>query len=556
MQHLPEQEDRGHRLTRLYVLALGTVALLSILGQVLVQAVIAVQEDDSKVINVAGRQRMLSQQIAKSAIALAGSQPDAYHDELAEALKLWMQSHAALHSRDGRLDLYGENSERIKEMYAVIEPPFEAIAVAARDILSGNIEPAAIDAILVHEPAFLQGMDAIVSQYELEAKTRVNRLRRTEFILLSITLCVLLLEALFVFRPAVRSIQRALRRLGTSERDRETIAAELSAIFDSVPAVILYHDLEGKILRVNKSGAEIIGESLYKLHRSNVYDWFPAHADRFREEDERVAQTDQPLLGLLRYLRNSQGEIRWLRMNKVPYRDVDGKVIGILLFAVDVSAHKRLERKLMELRAEEERRLSYNLHDGLGQHLSGILYLSRTLVNQMDEHNPDREQAAEIIELVKQSIATVRGLSKSLRPIGDEPRALAEGLAELAQTTQQNTGIACNFEEIGKALMFETDVAEHLYWIAQEAVNNAVRHAQAKQIDLLLSQSDVETVVEVRDDGVGFETGKLQRARLHGRDPEGLGMSIMEHRSELAGGRLTMVSRPGSGTAVRCIVEA
>jgi len=561
----PPEQIFAHRLTILYVLALGTVAILCIAGQILIQQMIGQQRADSTVINVAGRQRMLSQQISKAALALqiadSAEAQEARRKELGDALALWRLSHDALTERDGALGIHGENSEDVRQMFAALEEARAALAEAGEALSLREVQgtPAfgeALSAILAYEATFLLAMDAIVFQYEREATARVDRLRQAEWILLCITLVVLLLEALFIFRPVVKSIRRAFAQLAAAETQRAAMAAELSAIFDSVPALILYHDKEGKIIRVNRSGAEIIGESLYKLHGSSVYELFPGDTSRFEEEDAWIYAQDTPRLGLLHAIRNSQGDIRWLRMNKVPYRDLKQQVIGIIIFAVDVSAHKRLERRLMELRANEERRLGYDLHDGLGQHLSGILYLGRRLENRLRNKGiEEADNAGEVVKLVKESVEMVRTLSKGLSPLGDEPEALSRALAELATKTRDTIGIECRFEEKGTVLVFERDMAEHLYRIAQEGVNNALRHSEATAIHIRLEQGDDETVLEIEDNGIGLPEKHLRRARSHGRDPEGLGMGIMEHRAELLGGHFEVKGAEGQGVRIRCSVK-
>ncbi len=558
----PVSQQFARRLTLLYSVALATVALLSLVGQGLVQQSISRQRDDSTIINIAGRQRMLSQRIAKSALAAVHrdfSKQGEHIDELRHALAEWVASHGELVGASR-----GQNSAVVAQLFAGLEPARKAMVAAGEKLVwalpvfsdTEREVGGLLDTILSTESDFLQRMDAIVSQYELEAQGRIERLRQLELALLCVTLSVLLAEALLVFRPAVRSIRDTLQRLGTSEAERARMAGELGTIVDSVPALILYHDREGKIIRVNKSGAEIIGESMYKLHGSSVYGWFPDDSVRFREEDEWIYANDAPRLGLVHYLRNSQGEVRWLRMNKVPYHDVDRQVIGTIIFAVDVSAHKRLEKRLMELRAEEQRHLGYNLHDGLGQHLSGILYLGRRLENRLrGKADPEADNAAEVVNLVKESIESVRNLSQGLRPLGDEPNALPQALAELVRKTKETTGIDCVFEESGTVLVFESDVAEHLFRIGQEAINNAVRHSGGTRIAVTLRQGDDETVLEVSDNGQGLDAETWRKGRQRGGDAGGLGLSIMEHRAELMGGAFNIEALPEGGTRVRCSLK-
>jgi PAS domain S-box-containing protein len=334
------------------------------------------------------------------------------------------------------------------------------------------------------------------------------------------------------------------------------MAEELRAIFNSVPALIMHCDTEGRIVRLNQSGAAIIGESIDVLKGACIYDFFAGQEARLRDEDLFILRSGTPQLGLLHYLRNAQGETRWLRMNKIPHRSEEDAVDGIIVFGVDVSEQKRLERRLMEMRSEEERQLGYNLHDGLGQELSGILYASRVLSNRLKTKDPESAaQAMEIIALVKRGVETVRSIAKSLRSIGDEPDALSKSLRELAMVTRDTAGLHCEFEEKGSVLLFERDIAEHLYRIAQEAVNNAIRHSGAHQVWIRLAQGDDETVLEIADDGRGMDAVGMRGDRSAGVDPEGMGLSIMEHRAELVGGRFQIESRPNHGTKIRCAIS-
>ena len=214
-----------NRLTWLYITALSAVALLSLAGQAVVQLYFERQMSDSNVINVAGRQRMLSQRIAKSVLALraaATSQQQAgRRQELRETLALWERCHRGLQQGDGELRLPASNSTEIKQMFADLEPSFKGLYLPAQRLCSrvasggdsGSQDLADVNQVLDYESRFLAGMDTIVSQYALEASGHVERVKRIEQVLLAITLLVLLLEGLFIFRPAVRGIRELLAAL-------------------------------------------------------------------------------------------------------------------------------------------------------------------------------------------------------------------------------------------------------------------------------------------------------------------------------------------------------
>ena len=224
------------RLTRRYVAALSAVALLSILGQILVQLTLTRQSSDARVINFAGRQRMLSQKLSKAALAVRISKDtdEQTHrlGELKSAMELWERSHEGLKHGDADAGLPGANSPEVSRLFDAIEPNYRAMLSGAGGVLEGysNAEQggatAQIDAILSNEGAFLSGMDRIVSQYEHEARDKVSLLKHIELTLLVITLLVLIVEGLFVFRPAVLLISESIEEL---EDANEQLKKEISA---------------------------------------------------------------------------------------------------------------------------------------------------------------------------------------------------------------------------------------------------------------------------------------------------------------------------------------
>lgn len=225
----PMHRDDTRNLTRRYIVALTTIALLAILGQILIQVSLAQQSNDARVINIAGRQRMLSQRLSKEVLTISlGSEATLetdYLTELNNTLSLWVRSHVGLQEGDDELGLPGTNSEKIMALFAEIEPQFQVMKEAARCILDlsgiGDNEPTVCDeslssyveSILDNEGEFLVGMNAIVFQYDLESTNGINVLSRIEYGLLATTLLVLILEAFLIFRPVIRRIEQTLTDL-------------------------------------------------------------------------------------------------------------------------------------------------------------------------------------------------------------------------------------------------------------------------------------------------------------------------------------------------------
>ncbi|MEL6945573.1 MAG: type IV pili methyl-accepting chemotaxis transducer N-terminal domain-containing protein, partial [Bacteroidota bacterium] len=206
-------------LSRLYVIALSTIALSIVISQILVQRHLSNQLDDSRVVNVAGRQRMLSQKITKE-ILLLQKQEEQPLSDLDETLQLWINSHIALQEGNKELGLPKNESPTIKVMFQELKPYFETISKNAKSIIqqqeskrdSISIQKE-VEEILINESPFLEQMDRIVFQFDREAREKVNKLRRTELLLLLAALFILILELLFIFRPAAVQVRKTIREL-------------------------------------------------------------------------------------------------------------------------------------------------------------------------------------------------------------------------------------------------------------------------------------------------------------------------------------------------------
>jgi PAS domain S-box-containing protein len=127
---------------------------------------------------------------------------------------------------------------------------------------------------------------------------------------------------------------------------------EQQALLDLIPAMVWYKDAHNKILRANKRAAESLSKSVKEIEGRSTYDLYPEHARRYHEDDLEVIASRQPKLGIIEPYRTGRGEERWVQTDKVPYRDVDGTVLGVLVFAQDITERKRVEEAL---RASEER---------------------------------------------------------------------------------------------------------------------------------------------------------------------------------------------------------
>ncbi|HEY3755574.1 MAG TPA: ATP-binding protein [Opitutaceae bacterium] len=207
-----------------------------------------------------------------------------------------------------------------------------------------------------------------------------------------------------------------------------------------------------------------------------------------------------------------------------------------------VVLRQRLEREILDAGARERSAIGRELHDELGQHLTATALAAQTLVLQLGER-PEAKKAKAIVRWIEEGTDKARKLARGLLLEEIEPQRLPKELRELALSAGRG-GIRSNFQHDGPTVGVDGPDCAHLFRIAQEAVGNALRHANPQGIDISLRSGEHELCLIVQDDGRGF-------AGPQGSG-EGRGLQIMEHRARLIGATVTWVTAPGEGTKVIC----
>jgi signal transduction histidine kinase len=211
----------------------------------------------------------------------------------------------------------------------------------------------------------------------------------------------------------------------------------------------------------------------------------------------------------------------------------------------DITDRQQMERELLDISHREQMRIGQDLHDGLGQHLTGISFLCRALEKKLTARSlPEASDAAEVVRLVLQALSQTRNLARGLFPVELESSGLVAAFRQLATNVETVFNISCvlNCEEA--AAVSDQHRATHLFRLAQEAISNAVRHGKAKRVVVELKQQNGRGVLAIHDDGSGFALETAPAA--------GLGLKIMQYRAQKIGGTLLVESSPGTGTVVTC----
>lgn len=210
-----------------------------------------------------------------------------------------------------------------------------------------------------------------------------------------------------------------------------------------------------------------------------------------------------------------------------------------------IRTHLSIKEAEEMVREREQGRIGQDLHDGLGQHLTGIAFLSKVLERKLAiRAQAEATDAAQIVGQVNEAISKTRALSRGLSPLASDADGLLTALTRATQEVQARFGIACRIMCEDAIPLADDRMATHLYRIAQEAMNNAIKHAHASRIEIILTRFSGGFVMSIQDDGVGFEAEQ--------RNGDGIGMRIMKHRARMIGATLDVKLAPEGGTIISC----
>jgi signal transduction histidine kinase len=286
----------------------------------------------------------------------------------------------------------------------------------------------------------------------------------------------------------------------------------------------------------NRPAGQCIGRSDDQL-------WNKSAAQRQREGDRKVASIKKAV-ETTETISKPDGLHYWLA-TRFPILNEQGATMMIGVAAIDITERKRLEREIQEISEREKRKIGQDLHDGLGQYLTGIACMARALQQRLeDRQRPEALDVAKIANLVNQTIAQARDLARGLCPVELETNGLQGALNDLADQIEKFFNVKCTFECPVPIVVTDSAVAINLYRIAQEATNNAIKHGQAAAILIRLVAGPGSALLTIKDNGSGFLKGFVQS--------KGLGLRVMHYRAGMIGASISIEADPKGGTIVSC----
>ena len=490
---------RTKNLTTWFLVALALIAMLNISAYTLIRITLYKQASDSLLINLSGRQRMLSQKLTKEVLLLVQSQTpvmrEKYRNLLSATLSNWSQVHNGLQHGDEKLKLPGNNSHEVLKLFAEIEPHYQIIKNSVDTILAiptSVFDGLANNSSKVHDlveasPLYLKWMDQTVFQYDKEARTHVDQLERFETTILIIILFILGLESIFIFRPVVNKVRKSYQNL---QEINSQLTQEIADRKQTRRALQKSHDeLENRV-----------EERTMELEKANV---------ALRSEISEHKHAEKKLL-------NYQQKLRSL--------------------ASDQALTEESQR----------RRFATDLHDSIGQTLA-ISKMKLSEIPNSGNLDECRSQITEVQRLLEQSMQDTRNLTFELSPPILYELGLEPAVEWLTERFFEQHNINISFNDDGRVKPLDNDVRIVLFRSVRELLINIVKHASAKEVFVSIKKENNHIKISISDDGIGFDVPRIE-SKVD--KSIGFGFFSIRERLEYLGGLLEINSKQGKGTRI------
>ena len=325
------------------------------------------------------------------------------------------------------------------------------------------------------------------------------------------------------------------------ENELQLLAAAMRNSNDAITV----QDLQGDIISWNLGAERIYGYSQDEAKRMNISRLIPDH-----KQDEMMSLAKRVLKGeniaffeTQRIAKNNR--ILDISLTATLLKDEKGKPFAVTTTERDITERRSLEKEILDITERERELIGQEMHDGMGQVLTGIAVKCKALALRLKSKSLDESKETLVIsKLANKAIAQTRDIAKMLYPVDIETGGLVSALKILAATTEKTMAVNCRFK-CGKSVSVKNLVeAKQIYRIAQEAIINAIKHGKTKNINIKLRLTNKGTVLSIENDGVDFL--KLAPKR------KGMGLKIMKYRTDLIGGSLDIHKGDKVGTIVIC----
>lgn len=332
------------------------------------------------------------------------------------------------------------------------------------------------------------------------------------------------------------------------ENDLRESEGRYQSIMEAAADPIVIYDMKGVVIYFNPAFEKVFGWRLEESIGSEIDNFVPEENkhDLIKtlqdlESEEGISRTETK-----RYTKG--GDTRTVSISGAVYKDKNGQPAGLVLILRDITEKKRLSKRLLDIGDTVRQEIGQDLHDDLCPHLIGTAGLATVLAGNLKEQDTkNRELGAKIVSFIDEAINKSKNLARGLCPVHLVDHGLYSAINEIASRVELTTNVACNLKMDEDLDLKDNLLATHLYYIVQEAVNNAIKHSDAERIEISISQKDGYILhLKVSDNGSGIQKTAMQK---------GMGLQIMKYRVEVIGALMVMNTTPENGTRIHITLK-
>jgi signal transduction histidine kinase len=343
----------------------------------------------------------------------------------------------------------------------------------------------------------------------------------------------------------MKHLEQSIADLKKKEKELRTEQNKLKSILNVMESGMTIRNRDYKLTYQNNYVTNIFGDHIgEKCHRAfqgldDICDGCPVEK----------AFHDGETHSSIRKVITPKEETTFWENTAVPIKNAAGEVDSCLEINNNITERKNIENKIFEIEKLEQGRIGRDLHDDLGQILTGVSFKAKVLRDKIANKLPaELDDIEEILRYLNDCKERTRMLAQGLMSLDTEEWNLARSLQGMAQNTEKIFQISCEFKCNNLNTIYDYSTGTHLYRIAQEAVTNAVKHARPEHLEISLYENNGKSKLTIKDDGTGNIDQLIKSA--------GSGMHIMNYRADIIGASLDIQSDRESGTQVTCVLTS
>ena len=571
------------RLERLFLITITCIGICFFVGYGIVNTQLKDQKKDISLLSTTLKQRVLSQSISKALVTIPYKSPEKITKvELGTAIAQWKTIHNSLIHK--LQDLKTED----REFILALDESFQGFYTGIKSTIDQLETPsqtstlqAKVEGVLKLEEKYLSELDPLIKHYQNRITQHTESLQTLLIVLLALGVVMLLVGFFIILRPAAKYSSKIIKELLSSEKNAQDKARnaailsqekqhsinELQTINSAVEQSLLF-------ARIDPLGYIISAGSKF----SRFFNYNPSDTEtQFSQLIAQEEKDQEHFNNILKTHKNTgwQGEVQgsnakgepcWFEISITPYHGEDNQEALLVIcfditqrkkaeqqinqltkehFELEMNRQKELSSKIIENQEQEQNRIAKDIHDGIGQMLTGLKY---TIESVQPHHiETTQEKIEQLKTLTSEIIKGVRTATFNLSPPELADYGIAASLSKLSQELSKFT--AKEIVTINKTdfnLRLEPLVEINIYRIVQEAVNNAIKYAESSQIIISISHSEDMLSIVIDDNGKGFDPQDAKTQDAH----QGMGLTFMKERISYINGRLYISSSEKVGTRV------